>query len=318
MANERLHPDAARVCEMIVAANRPALETLSPADARLAYLASRKALQPDPEPVAETADLTAMGPAGPIPLRLYRGIGADSGTPQPVLVYFHGGGWVIGDLDSHDQCCRALANAARCIVVAVDYRLAPEHKFPAAVEDAIAATRWVADNAQSLGIEARQLAVGGDSAGGNLAAVVALDARNRGGPPIVFQLLIYPGTDMRMDRPSHMRHADQLPLRRPTMQWFLRHYLRDAGDEVDWRASPLRAGDFANLPPALVVTAGFDPLGDEGEAYAEALKSAGVPVTFKPFDGQIHGFFNMGRIIGDAGRLVGVAADALRSGFKAA
>src|SRR5262245_6355313 len=223
MAKEELHPDAALVCQMIVAANRPALETLTAPQAREAYLASRKALQPDSEPVAEVADLQASGPAGPIPLRLYRGIGADKGTPQPTLVYFHGGGWVIGDLDSHDQCCRALANAAQCIVVAVDYRLAPEHKFPAAVEDAIAATRWVADNAQSLGVDAGRLAIGGDSAGGNLAAVVALDARNRGDPRIVFQLLIYPATDMRMDRPSHLRHADQLPLRRSTMLWFLGH-----------------------------------------------------------------------------------------------
>src|SRR5262245_12194880 len=318
MAKQELHPDAALVCQMIVAANRPALETLTPPQARDAYLASRKALHPDAEPVAEVADLAAPGPAGAIPLRLYRGVGADKGTPQPALVYFHGGGWVIGDLESHDQCCRALANAAQCIVVAVDYRLAPEHKFPAAVEDAIAATRWVADNAQALGIESRRLAVGGDSAGGNLAAVVSLDARNGGGPRIVFQLLIYPATDMRMDRPSHVRHADQLPLRRPTMQWFLGHYLRDSSDEADWRASPLRAGEFRNLPPALVVTAGFDPLSDEGEAYAHALKSAGVAATHKRFDGQIHGFFNMGRIVGDADRLVALAADALKSAFKAA
>jgi acetyl esterase len=169
-----------------------------------------------------------------------------------------------------------------------------------------------------LGIDAGRLAVGGDSAGGNLAAVVSLDARNRGGPRIVFQLLIYPATDMRMDRPSHLRHADQLPLRRPTMQWFLGHYLRDSSDEADWRASPLRAGDFRNLPPALVVTAGFDPLSDEGAAYADALKSAGVAATHKRFDGQIHGFFNMGRIVGDASRLVALAADALKSAFKAA
>jgi len=315
---EKLHPDAVRVCELIVAANRPPLETLTPVEARQAYLATRKALQPDPEPVAEEANLEAAGPAGPIPLRLYRGNGVERGKLQPALVYFHGGGWVIGDLESHDQACRALANAARCIVVAVDYRLAPEHKFPAAVEDAVAATRWIADHAQNLGIDASRLAVGGDSAGGNLAAVVALDARDRGGPPIVFQLLIYPGTDMRMDRPSHVRHADQLPLRRPTMRWFLAHYLRDAGDEADWRASPLRARDFRNLPPALVVTAGFDPLCDEGEAYAEALSGAGVTVTHKRFGGQIHGFFNMGRIVADAGRLVAVAADALKSAFKTA
>src|SRR5262245_3855644 len=229
MPNERLHPDAARVCEMIVAANRPAYETLSPVQAREAYLASRRALQPDSEPVAAVAGLEAQGPAGPILLRLYRGVGADEGQPQPALVYFHGGGWVIGDLESHDQVCRALANRASCIVVAVDYCLAPEHKFPAAVDDAIAATRWIAANAPSLGIDARRLAVGGDSAGGNLSAVVALDARDRGGPPLVFQLLIYPATDMQMGRPSHARHADQLPLRRATMRWFVGHYLRDAG-----------------------------------------------------------------------------------------
>ena len=241
-----------------------------------------------------------------------------AGTPQPALIYFHGGGWVIGDLESHDQVCRALANAARCIVVAVDYRLAPEHKFPAAVDDAIAATRWIAGNAARLGIDAARLAVGGDSAGGNLAAVVSLDARDRGGPPLVFQLLIYPGTDMRMDRPSHVRHAEQLPLRRATMQWFVGHYLRDAGDEADWRASPLRARDFRNLPPALVVTAGFDPLCDEGEAYAKALSGAGVRVAHERFGGQIHGFLSMGRMIADAGRLVALAADALKGAFKTA
>jgi len=314
--NEELHPDATLVCQMIVAANRPPLESLTPPEARQAYLATRKALQPDPEPVAEVANLEAAGPAGPIPLRLYRGAGADKGELQPALVYFHGGGWVIGDLESHDQACRALANAARCIVVAVDYRLAPEHKFPAAVEDAIAATRWIADHARSLGIDARRLAVGGDSAGGNLAAVVSLDARDRAGPPLVFQLLVYPGTDMRMNRPSHLRHADQLPLRRTTMHWFVGHYLRDTSDEADWRASPLRAGSFRNLPPALVVTAGFDPLCDEGEAYVQALSGAGVPVSHERFGGQIHGFLNMGRIVADAGRLVVLAGTALQAAFK--
>jgi acetyl esterase len=318
MPNEQLHPDAARVCELIVAANRPAYETLSPVQAREAYVASRRVLQPDPEPVAAVADLQAQGPAGPIPLRLYRGVGADEGQPQPALVYFHGGGWVIGDLESHDQVCRALANRASCIVVAVDYCLAPEHKFPAAVDDAIATTRWIAANAPSLGIDARRLAVGGDSAGGNLSAVVALDARDRGGPPLVFQLLIYPATDMQMGRPSHARHADQLPLRRATMRWFVGHYLRDAGDEADWRASPLRAANFRNLPPALIVTAGFDPLSDEGEAYARALSDAGVPVVHRRFEGQIHGFLNMGRIIADAERLIGLAGDALKHTFKAA
>ena len=314
----KLHPDAQRVCEMIVAANRPPLETMAPAQARLAYLATRQALQPDPEEVAEVVALEASGPAGPTPLRLYRGQGVDKGALQPALIFFHGGGWVIGDLESHDQVCRAFANATRCIVVAVDYRLAPEHKFPAAADDAIAATRWIADNAKTLGIDATRLAVGGDSAGGNLAAVVALDARDRGGPPLVFQLLIYPGTDMALDRPSHFRHAEQLPLRRTTMQWFVNHYLRDAADQGDWRASPLRAGSLRNLPPALVVTAGFDPLCDEGEAYAAALGDAKVPVTLERFAGQIHGFLTMGRIAADSGRLVALAAGALRGAFDKA
>jgi acetyl esterase len=317
MADDALHPDAQRVCDLIVAVNRPAMETLSPAEAREAYLAARKALQPDPEDVAEVLALEATGSAGPIPLRLYRGNGAAKGMPQPALVYYHGGGWVIGDLESHDQACRALANAARCIVVAVDYRLAPEHKFPAAVEDAIAATRWVSENAARLGIDPKRIAIGGDSAGGNLAAVVALDARDRGGPPLVFQLLIYPCTEMSLSFPSHDRHAEQLPLRRTTMRWFVENYLRDTKDQADWRASPLRAGNFANLAPALVVTAGFDPLGDEGEAYAKALGDAGVPVALERFGGQIHGFLSMGRMVADAGRLVTLAATALNRAFRA-
>ncbi len=318
MSTETLHPDAARVCEMIVAANRPPLETLTPAEARLAYLATRQALQPDPEPVTEVVALEASGPAGPIPLRLYRGQGADKGALQPALVFFHGGGWVIGDLESHDQVCRALANAARCILIAVDYRLAPEHKFPAAVDDAVAAMRWIADNAERIGIDAGRLAVGGDSAGGNLAAVVSLDARDRGSPPLVFQLLVYPCTDMALEQPSHLRHADQLPLRHATMQWFVRNYLRDTADESDWRASPLRAASFQRLPPALVVTAGFDPLHDEGEAYAQALSAAGVPVALERFDGQIHGFLNMGRIVADSGRLIELAATSLKRAFHTA
>jgi acetyl esterase len=314
----KLHPDAARVCEMIVAAKRPPLETLTPPQAREAYLASRRLFQPEPGEVAEVAALEAPGPNGPISLRFYRGHGASKTELQPALVYFHGGGWVIGDLESHDQACRALANATRCIVVAVDYRLAPEHKFPAAVEDATAATRWIADNAARLGIDASRLAVGGDSAGGNLAAVVALDARERGGPPLVFQLLIYPCTDMHLEFPSHLRHADQLPLRRTTMQWFVDHYLRDAKDKADWRASPLRAPDLSGLPPALIVTASFDPLSDDGEAYAKALETARVQVTWESFPGQIHGFLSMARVIADADRLVALAATHLQGAFKTA
>jgi len=311
-----LHPEAQQVCDLIVASGRPPFETLSPAEARQAYLASRPILQPDPPPVAEVRALEAEGPAGAIPLRFYRGRDAAPGRLQPALIYFHGGGWVIGDLESHDQVCRALANAVPCIVVAVDYRLAPEHKFPAAAEDAIAATRWIAANADKLGIDAGRLAVGGDSAGGNLAAVVCLAARDGGGPSLVHQLLVYPGTDMGLGWPSVARHAQQLPLTRAAMQWFIAHYLRGAADEADWRASPLKATSHRGLPPALVMTAAFDPLCDEGEAYAKALAAAGVPVRHECFAGQIHGFLTMGRIVSDSGRAIEMGAAALRQTFR--
>ena len=315
---QQLHPDAQMVCDLIVASGRPPIETLTPPQARQAYLASRQVLQPDPEPVAEVAALQAAGPAGPIPLRLYRGQGCAKASPQPALIYFHGGGWVIGDLESHDQVCRALANATSCILLAVDYCLAPEHKFPAAAEDAIAATQWIAANAGRLGIDASRLAVGGDSAGGNLAAVAAIAARDQGGPRTVFQFLVYPAADMSTEWPSAERHAEQLPLTRAAMNWFIAHYVRSAADKADWRASPLRAKSLKGLPPALIVTAGFDPLCDEGQAYAKALDAAGVPVEHELFAGQIHGFLSMGRIVADSRRLIEMAAVALKRVFAGA
>jgi acetyl esterase len=316
MSNEKLHPDAQKVVDLIISSGRPPFETLTPAQAREVYLNSRLVLQPDPPAVAEVQALVAEGPAGAIPLRLYRGNGVEKGRPQPAVVFFHGGGWVIGDLESHDQPCRALANATPAIVVAVDYRLAPEHKFPAPVDDAIAATGWVSRNAARLGIDATRLAVAGDSAGGNLAAAVALHARDQGGPPIAGQVLIYPVTNMHIDHPSHHRHAAQLPLTRAAMLWFIDHYLRGPADKDDWRASPLRAANLERLPPALVVTAGFDPLCDEGEAYAAALRRAGVAAEHAQFDGQIHGFMNMGRLVADADRAIGRAAAFLRHALK--
>ncbi|HJZ29490.1 MAG TPA: alpha/beta hydrolase [Hyphomicrobiaceae bacterium] len=315
MPADQLDADAQRVCEMIVASGRPPIETLTPVAARAVYLASKPILQPDPEPVAEVLELEADGPAGPIPLRLYRARPAAEAAAEPVLVYFHGGGWVIGDLESHDQVCRAVANAVPCTVVAVDYRLAPEHKFPAAVEDAIAATRYVWRAADALKVDATRLAVAGDSAGGNLAAVVSLDARDRGGPVPLLQWLIYPGTDMAMDTASIARHAEQLPLTKKAMQWFVAHYLRQPSDAGDWRASPLRAPSLRGLPPALIVTAGFDPLCDEGEAYARALAADNVPVTLRRFEGQIHGFLTMGRIVADSRRAIEMGAAALAEAF---
>jgi acetyl esterase len=213
-------------------------------------------------------------------------------------VFFHGGGWVIGDLDTHEVVCQKLAHEGELIVISVDYRLAPEHRFPAAVDDAVTATRWVAANAKELGIDAARLIVGGDSAGGNLAAVVALTARD-GGPKLAAQLLVYPGTDFARKHASHREPETSVLLTHSVIGWFANHYLGDA-DSTDWRASPARAKSFAGLPPAYVLTAGADPLRDEGDEYAKFLKDAGVPVTYRHFPGQFHGFFTMGKLLNQA------------------
>jgi acetyl esterase len=307
-----IDPGAQQVIALIQAAGRPPYETVGHMEARRLYLEARRVLQPDPAPIGEMRDLTAPGPAGPIAIRLYRARAAKAGEAQPALIYFHGGGWVIGNLDSHDGVCRGLANGADCTVLSVDYRLAPEDKFPAAIDDAVAATEWIAENAASLGIDREKLAVGGDSAGGNLSAVVALNARDKGAPKLRFQLLIYPACDMAMTHPSIAERAEQLPLTRATLKWFIDLYLRSAADADDWRASPLKANSLANLPPAYVLTAGCDPLCDEGEAYAAALKVAGVPVQVKRFDGQIHGFMTMGKFIPDAAKAMVEMSAALK------
>lgn len=308
-----IDPGAQRVLDLIRESGRPPYETLTPPEAREVSRNARAVLQPDPPEVAELREVPASGPAGPMAIRLFRGLGTPAGTPLPGLVYFHGGGWVIGDLDTHDIVCRQIANAAGCVVLSVDYRLGPEHKFPAAVEDCIAATAWVSRHAAEVAVDAARLAVGGDSAGGNLAAVVALDARDRGGPAIALQVLIYPGTDMSMRHDSHRRYGEGLFLTRPMIIWFREHYLRTPADREDWRASPLLATDFSRLPPAVVITAGFDPLVDEGEDYAQRLIEAGIPVSVRRFPGQIHGFITMGRMIPDAYAAVEEVALAIRT-----
>ena len=308
-----LDHDAEILLEMIRAANRPAFETVGAAEARLLFNAGRKVLAPDPMPVAETRDLAIPGPGGPIPARLYRG--AATGT-LPVLVFFHGGGWVVGGIESHDTVCRHLASRASCAVVSVDYRLAPEHKFPAAVEDCLAATAWVAGNAAALGVDAARLAVGGDSAGGNLAAVVSMLARDRGAPRITHQLLIYPATDAAMRHESIGRFAEDYVLTRATMRWFYDQYLRAPEDAADWQASPLAAPDLKGLPPAYVLTAGYDPLCDEGDAYAARLAAAGVAVTHRAFPGQVHGFAMNGKIIRAAETALDEIAAALRAAWQ--
>ena len=268
--------------------------------------------------MASSRDLQATGPQGGIPLRLIRPAGSDESDVLPVLVYYHGGGWVIGDLDTHDTLCRQLANAAGCAVVAVDYRMGPEHRYPAAVIDALAATHWVRAHAAELRVDASRLAVGGDSAGGNLAAVVALSARESGDLPIVFQLLIYPATDQHRAFPSHASNGKGYMLETETMDYFSGHYIADKAQYKDWRASPLLHADLSKLPPALVLTAGFDPLRDEGAAYAEKLTAAGNRASYVCFERQIHGFITMGKVIDEANTAMALCAAELKRALAAA
>jgi acetyl esterase len=296
-----LDPDAAAVFKAFQEAGRPPYETVSPAEARELYLKGRIVTNPEPPELKSVWALAIPAPHGSIPARVYTPMRLrDVNGLAPCLVFFHGGGWVIGDLDSHDVVCRKLADEGELIVISVDYRLAPEHKFPAAVEDAITATTWIADNAKQLGIDASRLSVGGDSAGGNLAAVVAIWARDGNGPSIAGQVLIYPVIDLAMTHPSHSEPETSILLTHSVIRWFRDHYLNRAADVHDWRASPARAKTLIGLPPAYVLTAGGDPLRDEGDEYAQRLKEAGVPVTYRTFPGQFHGFFTMGKLLQQA------------------
>ena len=306
-----LDPDAAAVYKAFLEANRPPYENGTPAQAREMYLAARFATNPEPPELESVKPLSIHAPHGSIPARIYTPKRLRrTGDLAPCLVFLHGGGFVIGNLDSHDVACRQLAHEGELIVISVDYRLAPEHKFPAAPEDAIAATKWVAANARELGIDAARLFVGGDSAGGNLAAVTALAARETG-PALAGQVLIYPPTDFAMNHPPHSEPETGLLLTHPVLKWFIDHYMGDA-DRDDWRASPARA-KLAGLPPAYVLVAGADPLRDEGNEYAERLKQAGVAVTYRYFPGQFHGFFTMGKLLNQANIAAGEIAAWLKA-----
>jgi len=267
-----------------------------------------------PGPDCHVEDRSLSGPGGELAVRCYRPLEADGALGG--LVYFHGGGFVMGNLDGHDGVCRQLAVESGAAVVSVDYRLAPEAKFPSAPDDCLAATRWVHENAASLGIDPSRVAVGGDSAGATLAAVTALAARDAGDLPLVFQLLVYPVTDWRtMDSPSYSENAEGYFLTRLGCQWFREQYARDEADWSDPRFSPLLEKDLSRLPSALVITAEHDPLRDDGQAYAEALRAAGGAVTYSRYDGTIHGFFSLYAFL-DVGRAaVGEAARALREAF---
>jgi acetyl esterase len=266
------------------------------------------------EEVGEVSDRTMPGPGGPIPVRVYRPL-APAGEPVPLVVFFHGGGWTVCDLDSHDGICRALCNASGCALVAVDYRLAPEHPFPAAVEDAYAATCWLAENARSLGCDPRRLAVVGDSAGGNIAAVVAMMARDRGGPELALQALVYPVIDHSDQTVSHRENGSGYALRSAEVMYYWGQYLARPGDGADPYASPIRAEDLSGLARALVVTGEYDPLRDEGEAYGERLRAAGVPVRVHRYEGMFHSFFSFLAVLDEARQLRDEIASELRDAF---
>lgn len=309
-----LDPDAAFVFKAFQEAGRPAYETLTPDEAREYYRQARFVTNPEPPELKSVEPLAIPAHHGSIPARIYT-----PKTPRqtnglaPCLVFFHGGGWVIGDLDTHDVVCRKLADEGQLIVISIDYRRAPEHKFPAAVNDAMASTAWIAAHAREFGIDAARLLVGGDSAGGNLATVVAIAARDGKGPAISGQVLIYPATDLAMTHPSHSEPETSILLTHSVVRWFCNHYLNSAADIHDWRASPARAQTLVGLPPAYLLTAGADPLRDEGDEYARRMKQAGVAVTHRTFPGQFHGFFTMGKLLQQANVATGEIGAWLRA-----
>ena len=307
-----LDPESQRLIDLMAAANRPAWNTLSPQAARDLYLSLRPGAQ-GPRPADVTVvDRAIPGPAGDLPVRIYRPASAPADAPLPALVYAHGGGWVFGNLDSHDVLCAQLALEAGIAVFHVDYRLAPEARFPGAFDDVVAALKWVAANGASVGIDPTRLAIGGDSAGGNLAAAVSIWARDHGGPKLLMQLLAYPVTDAVARTESYRHFEDGYGLNAVTMEWFFDHYTPDRTNRGDWRVSPLRAASLAGLPPALVVTAGYDPLRDEGRAYAWRLQQEGTQADLVEFGGMLHGFLSSPMLLHGARRGTTICAAALR------
>ena len=301
-----LDPRAQEFLAELSAQATPPLQDLTPEQARQGMLATT-ALLGEPPSVAQVEDLEIPGPNGQVPVRLYRP--AITG-PLPLLVYFHGGGWVMGNIDTHDGLCRSLANSAQCLVASVDYRLAPEHKYPAAVEDAYAATSWLAEHSGRW--QTNATIVAGDSAGGNLAAAVALMARDRAAPPLKLQVLVYPITDFSFETASYAQFADGYLLTKEAMKWFWEHYLATPTQGTEPYASVLQAASLRGLPPALVIAAGYDPLRDEGKAYADRLAQAGVLVTYKCYESMLHGFLRRSDRFQQATDTIGDIAEAIR------
>ena len=305
-------PQAQAFLDILTTLNAPPIHTQSVEEVRASYEAMAQ-FSGTPEEVYKVENRTIPGPAGKIPVRVYTPEGTG---PFPILVFFHGGGWTIGTLNGYDGVCHALTNQARCLVVSVDYRLAPEHKFPAAVEDAYAATVWVSQHAADMHGDPERIAVGGDSAGGNLAAVVSQMARDKDGPKLVYQLLVYPATDHFIPGTASIHeNANGYLLTIDSIIWFWNNYATSEADAHNPLMAPLRARDFHNLPPALVITAEYDPLRDEGEMYAAKLQEAGVAVTMTRYNGMIHGFFTMINFMDQSKAAIAEAAAALRTAF---
>ena len=310
----QLDADSQAFLDFIKALNRPALNELPPLQGREVFRRGRLVTQPELPQVDRVYERQVKGPHGDIAVRVYRGAGTADAGDLPVHVYYHGGGWVLGDLDSHDWVCRKIANSAQCAVVSVDYRMAPEHVFPVPYDDSYAALKWTVDNAKTLKVDTTRVSVGGDSAGGNLAAAVAIGARD-GGIALRAQILVYPVTDCSMSGDYYGRFTKDLILTDDTMRWFIDLYIPKTEHRKDWRASPLLAPTLKGLAPALVLLAGIDPLCAEGEAYAARLEKEGVATTVKRYPGQLHGFLSNGKLLPKANNAIDDIAAMLKANF---
>ena len=307
-----LDPQAQALMQLMIDKGVPPVNTLTPVEARASYRSRRTFTQPDAPEVFKVEDKVVSANGVNVSVRVYHPHAAQSHQALPGLVYLHGGGWTLGDLDTHDVLCRSLCLQAGIVVVSVDYRMGPEHKFPAAYDDTVAAFNWTVAHAASLGIDASRIAIGGDSAGGNLAAAACLGLRGQSVQPAL-QLLIYPATIMWQDTASYHANGKGYMLTKESIAYYTENYLRNREDAKDWRASPQLADSHAGLPPAFVMTAGFDPLRDEGLMYADALSKAGVSSQYICFERQIHGFITMGRVMQEANTAVSLCASALKA-----